>query len=126
MQHEQLEATTLSLADGLRIASQAFVHPRTVLAVYEQRPTRQNIQQRVANAARELGLPAPPKGADVLSRNDQLRIALQAGVDPRTVYAAYAGRPTRPNFHGRIAQAAQELSLPAPPNRQGKAPKTPS
>jgi hypothetical protein len=64
-------------------------------------------------------LPQPVTGVAKPARLDQVRIAAQAGVDPRTVHAAYESRPTRPSLHERVVRAARALGLPEPPDRVG-------
>jgi hypothetical protein len=49
-----------------------------------------------------------------LSPLERLQIAVESRSDPRSVKRAYAGRPMRSTVHGRIAQAARALKLPAP------------
>jgi DNA-binding LacI/PurR family transcriptional regulator len=47
-----------------------------------------------------------------------MRIAAEAGCDPRTVLSVYEGRPSRKLTRGRIVAAAAKLKLPAPPKEK--------
>jgi hypothetical protein len=49
-----------------------------------------------------------------LSPLERLQIAVESRSDPRSVKRAYLGLPMRSTVHGRIAQAAKVLKLPAP------------
>lgn len=50
-----------------------------------------------------------------LTRDDVLRLAIEASVDPRTVRNAYAGKAIRELTYVRIFNAAAKLKLAKPP-----------
>ena len=45
----------------------------------------------------------------------QLRLAIEAVCDPRTVQKVYAGEPTKRRVWERIVKAAKALGYPPPP-----------
>lgn len=50
-----------------------------------------------------------------MSPENLTRIRWESLTDPRTVSAAYEGKPVRPSSFERIARAAKALGLPPPP-----------
>ena len=50
-----------------------------------------------------------------ISKQDAMRIAIEAMVDPRTVEKIYAGEDARPRGVERVRVAAKKLRLAAPP-----------
>ena len=47
--------------EKFRLATKAFVDPRTVKRVYEGKPIRPRLRQRIEEAAEKLGVKQPPK-----------------------------------------------------------------
>ena len=101
------------MADRLHAAEQALVDLRAVFEGSRPDGPRPVIAGVAGGVAKLVAKPAQ------LARHDQVRIAAQAGVDPRTVHAAYESRPTRPSLHERVVRAARALGLAEPPDRVG-------
>ena len=54
----------LTTRDAMRLAAEAACDPRTVETVYEGRPSRRLVRERIEAAAKALNLPPPPPPAD--------------------------------------------------------------
>ncbi len=54
-------------------------------------------------------------GAKKITRNDAVRLAAQATVDPDTVRRVYDGGACHGTTHARLKDAALKLGLPLPP-----------
>lgn len=50
-----------------------------------------------------------------MTNQDMMRIAAEAGCDPRTVASVYDRRPSRKLVRERIEAAAKKLKFPTPP-----------